>query len=42
MATDNEKKLEEQIKILSEERKKIENDILDFKKKIRSCRKNIC
>ncbi len=39
MATDNEKKLEEQIKILSEERKKIENDILDLKRKIESAEK---
>ena len=39
MATDNEKKLEEQIRALSEERKKIETAILDLKTKIESTEK---
>ena len=39
MATENEKKLEQQIKILSEERKKIEADILALKAKIETAEK---
>jgi hypothetical protein len=39
MATDNEKKLEEQIKVLSQERKKLEADILELKNQIESTEK---